>query len=81
MGTLGFEPRTSRLSAVRANQAEPRALIKIIYVTLQATITILYCLNIYTLCFSYFKNKKILKNKKSIYSSLLTISLMVSAII
>ena len=26
MGTLGFEPRTSRLSAVRANQAEPRAL-------------------------------------------------------
>ena len=30
MGTLGFEPRTSRLSAVRANQAEPRALEKLI---------------------------------------------------
>ena len=25
MGPLGFEPRTSRLSAVRSNQAEPRA--------------------------------------------------------
>lgn len=43
MGTLGFEPRTSRLSAVRANQAEPRALIKtVVYVTVQTLL--LYCI-------------------------------------
>ena len=48
MGTLGFEPRTSRLSAVRANQAEPRALQnKTVYFT--DTIIILILLYIYTL--------------------------------